>query len=441
MACVMAMVLGTDVAVVGERRALAEGQAEEVAVAWEALPEPPHEFVTMIANEYRYLEPTEVMYVAKTFFNRKHLDPDYDDELIEAVAVERSHRRGDGDRSARSGQEAAMRLGGGGEMSCQRLTQRSPPDQVGLVKPVDIAAMGAIGDSFTVASNALSTTWLNMNWFPGLSWSMGADEGTMSAYNMMRATGRPDVVGGSVGVGDVGANMHCNQAIAGSTVQDMPNQTYALIEAFKTQLNETGYATEWKTVTVFIGGNNLCQYCKKPGPNSPQVYEAGLRAAFDVLATIPRVIVSIVPIFDGTQLREFMGPFCHLVLDKLCPCFISSNATERAITLQGVAAYNSAMQVVVNDYNAKTGSDWAAVFQPFFAGLRVPEGKAGKAWFDRADCFHPSAVPGHKMIGIGMWNNMISPLGAKETLTPETTLKCPTDADYIYTAKTPATTV
>ncbi|KNC51224.1 uncharacterized protein AMSG_06582 [Thecamonas trahens ATCC 50062] len=401
------MVLGTDVAVVGERRALAEGQAEEVAVAWEALPEPPHEFVTMIANEYRYLEPTEVMYVAKAFFNRKHLDPDYDDELIEAVA-----------------------------MSCQRLTQRSPPDHVGLVKPVDIAAMGAIGDSFTVASNALSTTWLNMNWFPGLSWSMGADEGTMSAYNMMRATGRPDVVGGSVGVGDVGANMHCNQAIAGSTVQDMPNQTYALIEAFKTQLNETGYATEWKTVTVFIGGNNLCQYCKKPGPNSPQVYEAGLRAAFDVLATIPRVIVSIVPIFDGTQLREFMGPFCHLVLDKLCPCFISSDDGVLEQSRHNIATFNGIMEDIVAEYNNQTGSDWAAVFQSYLAGLRVPHGEAGKEWLSRADCFHPSGHRGQPMIGMGMWNSMISPVGAKPTLTPETTLKCPTDDDYLFTPKT-----
>ena len=294
--------------------------------------------------------------------------------------------------------------------------------------------MGAIGDSYTTASNAKSSNWLNMKWYPGLSWAMGADADTVTAFNIMRAVARPDVAGGSIGVGDASSNMFNNRAVGGAIVQDMVAQANELVATFKSSMNTTQYVNGWKTINVFIGGNNLCKVCDSYSSNSPPVYEDNLRAALNVLATIPRSIVSVVPILDGTQLRHFPGPLNKIALGIVCPCFAGTNSDKIAATQKAINEYNDIMASLVDEFNAKTGADQAFVIQPFLVGFELPSGNAGKAYLCTADSFHPSPL-GHALFGTGLWNNMIEPVGAKSRLSTSTTIKCPTDADFIYTPK------
>lgn len=43
---------------------------------------------------------------------------------------------------------------------------------------------------------------------------------------------------------------------------DMPAQADVLVERMTRVLGASRFATEWKLVTFFIGGNDLCAYCK-----------------------------------------------------------------------------------------------------------------------------------------------------------------------------------
>ena len=42
----------------------------------------------------------------------------------------------------------------------------------------------------------------------------------------------------------------------------MPSQANLLVERMKTALGAAKFAADWKLVTFFIGGNDLCGYCK-----------------------------------------------------------------------------------------------------------------------------------------------------------------------------------
>jgi phospholipase B1, membrane-associated len=43
---------------------------------------------------------------------------------------------------------------------------------------------------------------------------------------------------------------------------DMPSQANLLVERMKQALGAAKFAADWKLVTFFIGGNDLCGYCK-----------------------------------------------------------------------------------------------------------------------------------------------------------------------------------
>ncbi len=42
----------------------------------------------------------------------------------------------------------------------------------------------------------------------------------------------------------------------------MPAQAELLVSRMKSTLGEAQFASDWKLVTFFVGGNDLCLYCK-----------------------------------------------------------------------------------------------------------------------------------------------------------------------------------
>jgi len=55
-----------------------------------------------------------------------------------------------------------------------------------------------------------------------------------------------------------------NFAKSGAKVEDLPAQATSLVAAMKRELGSM-YADKWKVVTVYIGGNNLCDVCEEGG--------------------------------------------------------------------------------------------------------------------------------------------------------------------------------
>lgn len=44
----------------------------------------------------------------------------------------------------------------------------------------------------------------------------------------------------------------------------MPGQAKELVRRLRLGVDGVDFHNDWKVITVFIGGNNLCAYCKKP---------------------------------------------------------------------------------------------------------------------------------------------------------------------------------
>ncbi|NXJ11111.1 PLB1 Phospholipase, partial [Odontophorus gujanensis] len=85
--------------------------------------------------------------------------------------------------------------------------------------------------------------------------------------------------------------------------------------------------------------------------------------------------------------------------------------------------------------------DFAVVVQPFFRNTIVPLDSNGKPdlSFFAADCFHFSEK-GHAEMAIALWNNMMEPVGEKQTYNNFTygrsKLKCPnTEKPFLSTLR------
>lgn len=60
---------------------------------------------------------------------------------------------------------------------------------------------------------------------------------------------------------------------SGAVVQDMPRQAENLVSGIERDLGRERWESEWKYVSIMIGGNNLCVVC-----NSTSVQSAKCKA-------------------------------------------------------------------------------------------------------------------------------------------------------------------
>ncbi|PKU48823.1 phospholipase membrane-associated [Limosa lapponica baueri] len=169
---------------------------------------------------------------------------------------------------------------------------RDPSDTVPVsvhnLKPADIRVIAALGDSLTAANGAASKPYNILDvitQYRGVSWSVGGD-GNISTVttlaNILREF-NPSLIGYSIGTGkETTVNASLNQAVAGNRAEHVPAQVRRLVDLMKndTRIN---LQTDWKVITLFIGGNDLCDFCKDPVRYSPENYTNNLQEALDML--------------------------------------------------------------------------------------------------------------------------------------------------------------
>jgi phospholipase B1 len=311
-----------------------------------------------------------------------------------------------------------------GAINCPTFAPRAAPTSIRDLRPQDVSVIGAVGDSVTTASNALSTTWLNLKIYPGLSWSMGGDTNVITMANLLKHF-NPSLHGLSFGTGS--DNMNLNKAVGGSTIQDLDPQVDRLIAAFRARPN---FATEWKVATLFVGGNNLCDICTQGGMDrhGPQVFENYLRIALRALSTVPRLFVNLVHGFQYSQLHQYVGPFCSAAMPFLCTCITSNNVSDRQLVDRISAEYNAVMNRVSAEFRGFSDT-FAVVIQPFLSNTAIPD----RSYISQADCFHPSGK-GQILFGTGLWNNMIEPINSKTTrVDAQSVYRCPAASTLLYT--------
>jgi len=320
-----------------------------------------------------------------------------------------------------------------GSLNCPSVGPSStPPTSVHKLRPADVDLVAAIGDSLTAANGALASTPLGLlTEYRGRSFSMGGDKDASSVVTMpnILRTHVDDLHGHSSGSGKQGSSQaKLNFAVPGSTAKDLHGQALKLVDRLRND-PKVDFDNDWKVITVFIGGNDACDYFDgdKEG-NSPDKYIEGVRKAIDVFhATVPRAFVNLVEVLDLSILPDLSkGLICPLLHRYLCK-HIASGKDNAAVKLL-IQEYNLKIFDLVSKGKYETRDDFTVVIQPFFRNTTYPRQKNGEPdWsFFAPDCFHFSAK-GHASAGEALWNNMMEPVGEKSTSwsPDEKHVKCP----------------
>ncbi|KAF4084484.1 hypothetical protein AMELA_G00129140 [Ameiurus melas] len=333
----------------------------------------------------------------------------------------------------------------GSDFSC---THTGPsdtvPSSVHRLRPGDINVVAAVGDSITAGFGAKAENILQLlNEERGVSWSIGGDETleTVTTLPNILKKFNPDVFGFSQGRSKRPNGF--NMAVSGAKAIDIPGQVRDLVAALKDSTS-VDFERDWKLVTLFIGGNDLCQYCENPTSLSPKKYIGHIREALDILYhEVPRVLVNFVEILQIEDLRKIKSNTteCRTLQPTLCPCFLRPE--ENSVKLVEMKRINRQIQMetewLVFGGHYESRDDFAVVLQPFFQSTVVPMGEDRQPdlSFFSVDCFH-FTERGHAEMAIALWNNMLEPVGSKQTYNNFTfdrsKIHCPSqDRPFIFT--------
>ncbi|KAF0876321.1 PLB1 Phospholipase, partial [Crocuta crocuta] len=302
------------------------------------------------------------------------------------------------------------------------------PTSVHRLKLADIKVIAALGDSLTAGNGAGSKPGDILDvltQYRGLSWSIGGDHNLSSVTtlpNILREF-NPNLKGFSTGTGkENSAGAFLNQAVAGARAEDLPVQARRLVDLMKND-TKINFQEDWKLITLFIGGNDLCDFCDDPAHFSPHNFTNNIRKALDILhAEVPRAFVNLVKVLEIINLRELYQEKrvnCpRLILRNLCPCVLKfdDNSTELASLVEVNKKYQEGTHQLVENGRYDTREDFTVVVQPFFEKVDMPktsEGLPDNSFF-APDCFHFSSKA-HAHAASGLWNNMLEPVGQKTT--------------------------
>jgi len=234
----------------------------------------------------------------------------------------------------------------------------------------------------------------------------------------------PNLTGYSIGNGkETTANAKLNVGVSGARSYDLVGQVDALYAKL-----QSGYDFEnsWKLVNVFIGGNDLCDYCSDKTKNSPENYRKNVEDALDsIKSRIPKVFVNLIAPPDVTLLGQISEGLCGLLHAFECGC-ASDDSTHVIHRSYIQELYNLALLPKYHDQ-----PDFHVVLQPFLAEIVIPtvNGKPDISYF-APDCFHFSGKA-HQAAAVALWNNMVEDEEKKKTWYPGEPVECPVAGQYL----------
>ncbi|XP_068195220.1 phospholipase B1, membrane-associated isoform X2 [Antennarius striatus] len=290
----------------------------------------------------------------------------------------------------------------------------TPPTSVELVKPADVKVIAALGDSLTTAIGANGSTLLSIPFeFRHVSWSIGgygtyrnvitlANIFKLFNPHLLGPSPRMTLHGSPITVNDTGFNF----AVTGHNTLNVSDQVRHMIATLRSYPG-LNFHEDWKVVTLLIGMNDICDYCKDKTLFSPDRFIHHMTDALDLMMNeIPRTIVNVVQILRMKPLREVQKPTLGCQLQRrFCSCLVQPQ--ENSTELEELMEVNHEFQ----------------------------DGSVDLSFFT-ADCFH-FTVKGHESLARGLWNNMFQPEGGKEMIhtfsDPEELICPPEEHPYIYT--------
>ncbi|XP_047243288.1 phospholipase B1, membrane-associated-like isoform X3 [Girardinichthys multiradiatus] len=339
----------------------------------------------------------------------------------------------------------------GTELPCEDLSPSvTIPTSVHELRPADIKVVAAVGDSLT-AGNGIGSKPNNildvLRQYRGLSWSIGGDKNltTVTTLPNILKHFNHNVTGYSLGSGNQDSpKAFLNQAVPGAKSRDIPSQMRTLVTRMKNDVN-INFESDWKLITVFIGGNDICAYCENSLLFSVENYVGFLKESLDYIhKEIPRTLVNLVEPLFITTLRELhfdTSLNCPTwLVNILCPCVVLPEPNSEALQILETInrGYQRSLHELIESGRYDTRSDFTVVIQPFLRDItlpRLPDGHPDRSFFS-PDCFHLSQKA-HTVMARSLWNNMLEPLGTKtsnQDFNSVFDLKCPTnDAPFFRT--------
>ena len=275
-----------------------------------------------------------------------------------------------------------------------------PATSVHQLRPSDIKVVAALGDSLTAAFGAKAQNVLGLlTESRGVSWTIGGDEDAsatlpniLKLYNQNLegySTGKNFFLFGRSGVG-------LNAAVSGNDATYIPGQVETLIKRLKAS-KDFDWQNDWKLISLFIGGNDLCRYFRKDkNKYSPENYIKNIEKGLDILLQeLPKTFVNLIMILDISELKYIdIDKPCTTILNIECPkiAFPESEEAEQEI-IDVTRQYQNLTDQLINSGKYDTKDDFTVVVQPFLKHFDMPRTSTGDIdyTFVAPDCFHFSA--------------------------------------------------
>eukprot|EP00800_Vazella_pourtalesii_P007482 TRINITY_DN2007_c0_g1_i3.p1 TRINITY_DN2007_c0_g1~~TRINITY_DN2007_c0_g1_i3.p1 ORF type:complete len:451 (+),score=52.30 TRINITY_DN2007_c0_g1_i3:105-1457(+) len=312
-----------------------------------------------------------------------------------------------------------------------------PATNVHELRPTDVKVIGAIGDSMTAALFAkvsdvlgLIPSFFNKHKYEyrGVSWSVGGDSGVTTLPNLIKHY-NSELTGYSVKTGKEGSkNAAYNFAVSGAVASDLLGQAQLLVDRIKSD----NLDNEWKVITIFIGGNDLCAICDDRETFSKENFYSHLVSAIDKLSELNKVFINLVQTVEVSKVATLPTLGCTLIqglidLFGTCKCVNQGLSKEQN-------EYKEKIIEVENHFKSQLPErdDFVVVVQPFFGKTTIPT--VNPTSYFAPDCFHLSQK-GMLQASVSLWNNMLEPVGSKtDELLVDQLVKCPTVLNpYFYT--------
>jgi len=314
-----------------------------------------------------------------------------------------------------------------GAFPCPLTGRSNPrPTDARRLLPGDIDIVIALGDSIVAAFGALSTSIINVfTQWRGYSFCIGGQtnfDNYVTIPNILKHY-NPNIKGFSIGNGDhSSANAVLNVAVSGARSYNLMAQVDALVA----KLRNYDSQNDWKLVSLFIGGNDLCDYCNDKAKHDPTQYRANIEMALDAIkARIPKVFVNLISPPDVTLLGQINEGLCGILHRYECSCATDDSTHEIHL------AYIQQLELIAQSAKYRDKADFKVSYQPFLAEIEIPQkdGKPDTSYF-APDCFHFSGKA-HQAAAVALWNNMVETQEKKKTWYPGEPIECPVVGQYI----------
>uniref|UniRef100_A0A914VGF5 Phospholipase B1, membrane-associated n=1 Tax=Plectus sambesii TaxID=2011161 RepID=A0A914VGF5_9BILA len=300
---------------------------------------------------------------------------------------------------------------GAPDFNCPNMVSQSVPTNVHSLRPGDIKVVAALGDSLTAGNGAGATNLLEVLLeYRGEAFSIGGDDDLSTRHFNPALFGQSYKIG-ATSVWDIS---YLNTGFPGDIAADLPGQAHDLVTRMQSHPDDVDMQNDWKLITLFIGANDICNYCVATDYFSAANYVRHIKEAVQfIYDNVPRVLLQIVSPLHVEIARQIDAahPICdaaHILFE--CQCEFEHNVTDAQFS------------AVATAYEQPDGTPNLSLFAP--------------------DCFHFSG-PLHSAVARILWNTMITPLGQKQkqfNLTNiDLPLNCPDPAcPFIRTTKNSA---